>query len=103
MILRYENDSWQRFCWRPLDHDPFWVEWLANDLSANKGKGPSRLMIAGIFDPCGLTRIKQRRSADEYRLLHCVYDYDLVWMTARRSKITQVCRNCPAQVCVATV
>ena len=57
MGRRYEDDPRQWFFWRSRNHDPFVVEWLGNDLSASQSKYPSGLLITGVFDPGGFTRI----------------------------------------------
>src|SRR5262249_13686323 len=66
-------------------------------------KDPSGLLITGVFDPGGFTRIQRSYCADRHCLLHTSHDYDLIRVTTRCSEIAQVCCDCPAQVSVAAI
>src|SRR6266567_2628012 len=79
------------------------VERFWNYFRAGKRKDPSGLVKSRIFNPSGLARIQQRHCTDQYRVLPSADDHNLVWETARPSKIAQVSCDCLAQIGVATI
>src|SRR5439155_2750001 len=79
---RYVNDPRQWFFWPSPNHDSFVVKRLGNHLNACQSKHPSCLLITRVFDPCDITRIQHSHCADQHRLLHASYDYDLIRMAA---------------------
>src|SRR4029453_7007840 len=102
MRRRYVDDFWPLFLRRSRDHNSFVVQRLRNHFSACQNKDSARLVKTGIFHPHGFARIQQRHGANQHRLLHASDDQDLIWMTARASKIAQVRGNSFTQVRVAT-
>ena len=100
---RYVNKPRQWFFWRSRNHDSLAVERLGNNLDAGQSKDPSGLLITGVFDPGGFTRIQHSHCANQHRLLHTSHDDDLIRMTTRCSEIAQVCCDCLAQVSVAAI
>ena len=79
------------------------VERFWDYFRAGKRKHPSSLVKSRIFNPRGLAWIQQRHCTDQYRVLPSADDHNLVWMTARPSKITKISCDCLAQICVATI
>src|SRR6266699_6660766 len=79
------------------------VERFWDYFRASKRKHPSSLVKSRIFNPRGLAWIQQRHCTDQYRVLPSADDHNLVWMTARPSKITKISCDCLAQICVATI
>src|SRR5215475_5027577 len=97
------DEFWQRLFPRSRDHDALIVERPRNDSGVGQSKNSSSLLITRIFNPRGLTRIKQCRCGNQHGLLHSGYNYDLICMTARCSEIAQVSRECVAQIRIAAI
>src|SRR5436190_2647749 len=103
MRRSYVDEFWQRLFSRSRNDDSFVVERLWNYPGISQSKNPGSLLITRIFNPCRLARIEQCCCGNQHRLLHTADDHDLVRMTASRSEIAQISRECLAQVGVAAI
>ena len=86
-----------------VDHDPFRINRARHNRRSRQGEDSTRLMETGIFDPGPITRVQDGHRTNQHGLLHSRYDKNLVGMTMRSSKITQVGRDRFAQIGVPAI
>src|SRR5439155_17154822 len=97
----YVNYFWRALFRRPRDCDSLPVNRSGYDNRPCKAERSASLVKSRVFDPSNLPSIYERHRANHHCLLRSGRDDDLVWMTAGTSVITQVSRECLAQVGVA--